>query len=159
MVDFWHLVTEKRQREWDKGIYFSQKMVGSGHILRKAKLRTPYLDNKFHQHIAGILNFLMSSLTCSQIWLTLLVDDSQPTDLTKLKSKESGVWELIPYVEGNWNRFHLLDLSVFTVLWSWDVIHPKIDSALGSWSWILEWQWEKLRISIERGSLHKLSMI
>jgi hypothetical protein len=57
MVDFCHLVTEKRQREWDKGIYFSKKMVRSGHILREAKLRTPYLDNKFHQHIAWILNF------------------------------------------------------------------------------------------------------
>jgi hypothetical protein len=58
----------------------------------------------------------MSSLTRSQIWPTLVVDDSQPTDLTKLKTKELGVWELIPYVKGNWDRFHLLDLSVFTVL-------------------------------------------
>lgn len=29
----------------------------------------------------------MSSLTCSQIWLTFLVVDGRPTNLTKLKKK------------------------------------------------------------------------
>jgi len=57
---------------------------------REEKMKLPYLDNQF-QYIAKSylkpLIFLMSFLTCSQIWLNLLVDDRQPTYLTKLKEE------------------------------------------------------------------------
>jgi hypothetical protein len=39
------------------------------------------------QNVVNVLNFLLSSLTCSQIWLIPLVDDCQCGYITKLKNK------------------------------------------------------------------------
>jgi hypothetical protein len=92
------------------------KMAKSCHIARgKKKLESPHLFRQWvptcWDYIAGTLNFfwcclwhiakiwsqyragiqffLMSSLTCSQIWLSPLVDDRQLTNLTKLEKKEA----------------------------------------------------------------------
>jgi hypothetical protein len=59
-------------------------------FLEKLPTKSPYLDNKFQDVTHTIRNnpnfFLMSSLTCGQIWLTLLVKDNhRPTYLTKLQ--------------------------------------------------------------------------
>jgi hypothetical protein len=40
------------------------------------------------QIIKGFLNFLLSYLLCSQIWLNLVVDDHQFGYITKLKNKK-----------------------------------------------------------------------
>jgi hypothetical protein len=56
----------------------------------KMNLKLPHLYIKFQQQaaktLAGMLKlFKMSTLTCSQIWRSPLVDDCQSTYLTKLR--------------------------------------------------------------------------
>jgi hypothetical protein len=70
--------------------FFLERMGPSRHIMRNFFLKLPYLDIKF-QLVARIQEesyfFLFSSLTCSQIWVSPLVGDSQPTYLTNLKKE------------------------------------------------------------------------
>ncbi len=86
--EFSHLVTKQnknalRLRPKKKFFGFLEKMTPSRHIWRRKSLN---LTIGSHQTRAGILNFfLLSSLTCSQIWLSLPVYNYYTTYMTKLR--------------------------------------------------------------------------
>jgi len=90
VVDFCHLVTKNKMGcDLFKG-FLRAKKAQNHHFLGKQKLNLPYLDHSF-LYVASIMlgleKNLLSSLTCSQIWLSSLVDDCQFTNLMKLREK------------------------------------------------------------------------
>jgi hypothetical protein len=57
---------------------------------KKKKKKSPDLENRFQQVAKFEEEFqkhLLHHLTCSQIWLSTLVQDRQPTESTNLKTK------------------------------------------------------------------------
>jgi hypothetical protein len=73
----WIFITWQQKKEGNlksiQGI-LGEKRPPNRHILKEKKTKIAIFAYNF---------FLMSSLTCSQVWLNPLADDWQPTDLTK----------------------------------------------------------------------------
>jgi len=71
---------------------------------KKKELKSPYLDQRFfayglyiyRQGFQKTIKILLSSLSCSQIWLIPFVDDQQCGYLTKLKRQQGGCVTLWP---------------------------------------------------------------
>jgi hypothetical protein len=88
--DFLQICLKKKEMQILQRTFREKDGPKPPYFEREEKMKLPYLDNHF-QYIAKSylksLIFLMSFLTCSQIWLNPLVDDRQPTYLTKLKKE------------------------------------------------------------------------
>jgi hypothetical protein len=87
VVDFCHLVTKNKMGcDLFKGL-FRKRRPKITIFWGKQKLNFPYLDHNQFLFVASIMRGLkknlLSSLTCSQNWLSSLVDDCQFTNLTK----------------------------------------------------------------------------
>jgi hypothetical protein len=107
VMDFCHLVTKNKMGcDWFKG-FFRKRKAQSHHFLGKQKLNLPYLDHRFlyvASIMLGLKKKLLSSLTCSQIWLTSLVAHCQFTNLMKLsknlqKLKTSNILQYFRKIE------------------------------------------------------------
>lgn len=86
LTNFHILATNKKAVYKAKFFLGGEKWPKINHIMRiLIFFKLPYLDNTF-QNIAKKIQhdsytFLLSSLTCRQIWQSLLVDHHQPTHL------------------------------------------------------------------------------
>jgi hypothetical protein len=60
------------------------------------------------QNVVNVLNFLLSSLTCSQIWLIPLVDDHQCGYITKLGKKKKKPGQIVDTIQGERLAFHIM---------------------------------------------------
>ncbi len=94
VVDFCHLVGDQKQNGlWPVQRFFFRKRRPKVTIFwGKQKLNLPHLDHIRFLYVASVMwglgYNLLSSLTCSQIWLSSLVDDCQFTNLTKVEEKK-----------------------------------------------------------------------
>jgi hypothetical protein len=77
LLNFHQLVTPKNPVPIIHRIFVKKYAQKSADLEGKNPMKSPYVDNRFQQ-VAKVKQdseeFLLSSLTCSQIWLMLLVD-------------------------------------------------------------------------------------